>query len=117
MCTRAGAPGPRRVLVPRWRPLDAEEGKPVPVGSGDGIGNGRERLVSSTVPLESFHQCCDGMGGALPLPDHLGAGLNAAAAKHGVRITLPTRLATSPSPRFVSRRSPPHTPPRLCIPP
>src|SRR5260370_15547897 len=104
MCTRAGAPGPRRVLVPRWRPLDAEEGKPVPVGSGDGLGNGRERLVSSTVPLESFHQCCDGMGGALPLPDHLGAGLNAAAAKHGVPITIANDAGDFSQPTFCCDR-------------
>ena len=40
--TENSGPRPRRVLVPGWRPLDAKESKTVPVGAGDGIGNGGE---------------------------------------------------------------------------
>src|SRR5215208_7763792 len=76
ICTRVASPRPRRVLVARWRPFDAKERKPVPVGAGDGIGNGGERLVSPAVPLESIHECRNGMAGVLPLPDHLRAGFN-----------------------------------------
>src|ERR1700682_3286547 len=104
VCTRAGSPRPRRVLVPRWRPLDAKESEPVPVGSGDGIGNGGEGLVSPTVPLESFRQCRDGMGAVLPLPNHLRAGFNAAAPKHGVRVAIANGVGDFPEPTFCSNR-------------
>src|SRR5580704_3211017 len=56
--------------------------------------------ISPTVPLESFRQCRDGMGGVLPLPDHPCAGLNAAAAKHGVRITISRSVRDFPEPAF-----------------
>ena len=97
---RVVSPRPRRVLVSRWRPFDAEEGKPVPVGAGDGIGNGGERLVSLAVPLESFRHCRDGISGVLPLPDHLRACLNTAAAKQGVRITSSYGIDDFPEPTF-----------------
>jgi hypothetical protein len=47
------------------------------------------------------------MGGILPLPDHLGAWFNAAAAKHGVRIAISPAWAISRSRRFVATDSPP----------
>src|ERR1700730_17318593 len=104
ICPRAGSPRPRRVLIPRWPTFDAEEGKPVPVGSGDGIGHGGERLVIPTVPLEAVRQCCDGMSDVLPLPDHLRAGFNAAAAKHGVRIAIANGVGDIPEPTFRCNR-------------
>src|SRR5258708_4027750 len=82
ICVRVASPWPGRVLVAGGRTLDAEKGKPVPVGAGDGVGNGGQGLVDPSVPLESLPQRCDSMGGVLPLPDHLRARLNAAAARY-----------------------------------
>ena len=85
---RLVSPRSRRVLVAGWRPLDAKEGKPVPVGAGDGVGNGGQGLVGPSVPLKSLRQCCDRMGGVLPLPDHLRARLNAITARYRIRVAI-----------------------------
>jgi len=44
------------------------------------------------------------MGGVLPLSDHLRAGVNAVAAKHGVRITISNGVGDFPQPTLYCHR-------------
>src|SRR6266852_4289698 len=92
------------IFIRRWRAFNAEKGISVPVGTGDSVGNCRERLIGPPIPFEPFVQSCDLMGGVLPLADHLRAGLNAAAAKHGVRITISNGAGNFPEPAYCRDR-------------
>src|SRR5258706_7706199 len=103
-CMGVVSPRPRRILVSRGRPLDAEKEKPVPVGAGDGVGNGGEGLVGPSLPLESLCERCDGVGSILPLPDHLRARLDAAAAWYGIRVAVANGVGDFPQPTFCCNR-------------
>src|SRR5712672_4123948 len=92
------------IFIRRWRAFDAEKGISVPVGAGDSVGDSRERLIGPPLPFESFVQSCDLMGGVLPLSDHLRAGLNAAAAEHGVRITISNGVGDFTQPTLCCHR-------------
>src|SRR5712672_1828299 len=92
------------IFIRRWRAFDAEKGISVPVGTGDSVGDCRERLIDPPVPFESFVQSCDLMGGVLPLSAHLRAGLNAAAAEQCVRITISNGVGDFPQPTLYCHR-------------
>src|SRR6266478_5549652 len=92
------------IFIRRWRAFDAEKGISIPVGAGDSVGDSRERLIGPPIPFESLVQSSDLMGGVLPLADHLRAGLNAAAAKRAVRITISNGVGDFPQPTLYCHR-------------
>ena len=70
--------------------LEAEEDQPVPLGAGDGAGNGRQRLVGAALVLEVVVPHRDAVLDALVLPDQPRAGDRPRVGAH-----LPLRLAAA----------------------